>query len=88
MIPYRKCPVCGKKLSFVDVLKPAFQAGGNAIVCPHCKHIVSESWSKYSWLPILGMGLGILTPGWAALVILLITSIVVMYLFVPLKRVD
>lgn len=88
MIICRKCPVCGKKLSFVDILKPAFQAKGNSIVCPHCNHTISEPWSKYSWLPIFGMGLGLLASGWGALAILLISTVIIMCLFVPLKRVD
>ncbi len=88
MVIYRKCPVCGNKLSFIDVLKPAFQAIGKPIVCSHCNHTISESWSRYSWLPALGMGLGLLMSGWTALVALLVSAIIIMYLFIPLKRID
>jgi len=83
----RRCPVCGEKLSFSDVMRPAFKSKGEAVQCPHCQSVVSEPWSKYSWLPMMGLGIGLLVPGWLSLLFVLIAAIILMYLLVPLKKI-
>jgi hypothetical protein len=81
----RECPACHKKLYLGDILKPAFQSTGKEIVCPKCGTTISEPWRKYSWLPFVGLGLGLLIQGWVPLLIILALSVLLMYEFVPLK---
>ena len=87
MSVYRRCPACHKGLTFLDIMKPAFKSTGKSIVCPHCGATISEPWSKYTWLPILGLAVGLLASGWTALILVLIAALFIMYAFVPLKRI-
>jgi purine-cytosine permease-like protein len=56
----RKCPVCNKTVTPVNLLGPGFSAEAGPVICKHCNSTISEPMQKYQGLGGIGMLIGFL----------------------------
>lgn len=94
----RSCPACRHRLSFLDVIGPAFRGTGMNVVCPNCGRTISRSWREYLWLPALGFPVGYFVPDmivkyfgledwwvWPMLILVLLGVIYLLFVTVELR---
>jgi len=100
----RRCPSCGKRLKFFDVLRPAFGDRDACVVCSSCDAIISKPFRNYIWIPILiGLPLGLVIDDMAELLgfgcngvlceigmfaVVLSVFVAMLYAFIPLQKVN
>jgi branched-subunit amino acid ABC-type transport system permease component len=56
----RKCPVCKKTITPVNLLGPGFSAEAGPVICKHCNSTISGPMKKYQGLVGIGMLVGFL----------------------------
>lgn len=58
----RRCPVCGSRISVIQILKSSGFVSEKALICDNCKTILANpsAWRRYEGMAIVGMGLSLI----------------------------